>query len=83
MPWACCQFQIGNINMPVDQIEYKPLRISCNIPIDFRKSRKALEKKYEEIRAKQEKEKQGSASSNKALPDCDDAVALGLFLFSE
>ena len=64
--------------MPDIQTEYKPLRISCQLPVNHKKCRASLEKIYASNR-----EPVVAAAAVTCLPDCNNPVELGNFLFQE
>lgn len=63
--------------MPNENTTYKPLRISCNLPIDIRQAKKDLAKRYQKVR------EPGTVPESQALPDCNDPAALAQFLFGK
>ena len=64
--------------MPDNQTEYKPLRISCQLPVDHKKCKTSLENIY-----KANREACSASAAGSRLPDCNNAVELANFLFQE
>lgn len=64
--------------MPDNQTEYKPLRISCQLPVDHKKCKTSLEKIY-----KSNREPVFASAAVTRLPDCNNPDDLASFLFQE
>lgn len=64
--------------MQVIHSEYQPLRISCQLPVDPKKSRTSLEKIYNASR-----KTMVSSTAAQRFPNCNNPAELAEFLFQE